>query len=230
MQALEFIDVSKHFYNKPALNSVSFQINIGEMISVIGPIASGKTTILSLATGLLQPDSGSIRVFGTSMTLRPNSILQRINFASSSSRLSGYATVLENYLTFCRLYNIQNPLKKIQQISALLNISHLVNGKVKTFRLSAGENSLVNLGKSLLNNPDLLLLDEITAHLDPITSTKIVAILRKINNKSKTTIVFSTHQIEDAQKLSNHFIILKHGTLIHNGRLTNVAKLKSWYK
>lgn len=219
MTALMFSNVSKRLSKNPIVSELDFRIESGEFVFLLGPIGSGKTTILNLASGLLEPDCGQISVFSQSYATHGSFIRERINFASSTSRLNGYSSVYENLLTFCRLYAIPNPAQKINEVIALLEPIRHIPPTRKVYGLSAGESALINLYKSLLNSPKLLFLDEITSHFDPVLTKAVLRLLRTLNRKRGMTILYATQQIRDMHRTGNRVIVMKKGMISHNRRV-----------
>lgn len=171
--------------------------------------------------GLLEPDEGDVSVFSSSYKNNRQNILQKINFASSSTRLSGYASVKENLETFAALYQIPKPDKKIRFLTQLLNISSLLDSNSKVYKLSTGENAKVNMCKSLLNDPEILFLDEITAHLDQRSIQKIFSYLKHENLRRNLTILFVSHNVDHLHEICNKLIYMK------QGKITNITMHKN---
>ncbi len=217
MAALEFIKVTKRFSGKAIVSNLSFSVQRGEALGILGPVGAGKTTVLLLAVGLLSPERGSIHVLGSSMESRPVSVLAKMNLASASVRLSGYSSVFESLLTYARLYGVARPVEKVHTLARVLGVDSLLASGIKIFRLSAGENAKVNLCKALLNDPDVLLLDEITSHLDPRTKDQVLTLLKTIQKKRAMTIVFASQQVDDVQALCRRVLILNAGKRVYLG-------------
>lgn len=173
------------------------------------------------------PDRGSVSVLDMPLTERRLSIMQRINYASSYHRLSGYSSVRENLATYARLYCIQNAAERITDLwnSFALPQSLLLK---KTFRLSSGENSYVNLIKALLNNPEILFLDEITAHMDPQSASMVLAHLQTRRKEGKTTIIVSQNHRE-LRSICTRLVVLARGKKVFDGEMPHLAKIKTLY-
>lgn len=226
---LEVINLSKSLGNKPILKSITFNAYPGEIIGLLGANGAGKTSLLYALLGLLKADRGLIKIFSLPFELNQKKILQKVNFASSSNKLNGYSTPCENLLTFCRLYEIGSPKEKISHILSLLNAKKLLYTKTKTFRLSHGEHAKINLCKSLLNDPDILLLDEISSALDHTTRTLLYQILLKMKKRGKTTLLVS-HMEDETLDLCDRILVLRKGRLVYNGKMVSLKKLYTFYE
>ncbi len=229
MYAITFSHVYKTLSCKRIISNASFAIRQRETVGIIGPVGSGKTTLLALASSLLLPDRGTIRIEHMSLLGRPTGLLQKMNFASSAIRLSGYSSVMENLMTFAHLYAVSDPKKKIYELADLFGVRQLLDSGVKVFRLSQGENTKINLVKSLLNDPKILLLDEITSHLDGPSKTSVFSYLQMLQRKHKTTILFASQQIEDIAALCARVLVINRGRIRHFGSLPTAKKLQSYY-
>ena len=229
MSIITFKNVTKIYSGRPIVSNVSFAIQKGERCGILGPVGSGKTTLLNLTTGIITPDRGIVSVFGASMANRPLPILQKINVASASSRLSGYSSVMENLLTYCRLYSVARPMEKIESLVRALKIRRLVFSGIKVYRLSTGENLMINLCKALLNDPELLLLDEITSHLDPQSTKTVLLMIKQLSVSRAVTILFASQQVADVAFLCKRFLLLQGGKVIHDGTIVNKNTLTPLY-
>ena len=208
--------ISKSLGRKRILSNVSLSVRGGEIVGISGPIGAGKSTLLFLLNGLLAPDRGTISMLGMSLERSRSSIAEHANYASSSQRLSGYATVEENMATFARLYGILNYRAVVSPLWKFCGISSGILHK-KVFRLSSGENSFVNLTKAILNDPSVLLLDEITAHMDPVLTTKVRSYLKKRTTDLNCT-VFVSQNIEEIRQTATRMILLSQGKIVYDGK------------
>lgn len=213
---IQFSGVGKSYAKTTILSNITFSILKGEMVGILGPIGAGKTTLLHIMLNLIKQDIGTVRFFSLNMEHNAQSILQRMNFASSLLRLNGYSSVFENLVTFGRLYRVQNIKNKIMNLTSYFNIKHLMHTKV--YKLSAGENTKVNLCKSFLNDPEILLFDEITAYLDPNSISKLFSLLRKKNKTQKLTVLYVSHKYEDIETLCSRLIALNKGHIVYDGK------------
>ncbi len=189
----------------------------GEIVGIAGPVGVGKSTLLHMLTGLLDQDGGSLSFFDVkaSPSTRP-AIAQQINYASSSQRLSGYATVWENFATYADLYETDNWQALIKTLWKTFDMAPTLLGR-KVYRLSSGENSLVNFVKALLNDPKILFLDEITAHMDPSLAQKVRSCIVSRNEGARATVLVSQN-LEEMKIMCTRMIILKNGTVSYDGK------------
>ena len=192
-------------------------------MGITGPIGAGKTTLIQMALGLITPDSGAIHMLNLPLESHRQTLLQQINFASSSLRLNGYSSIMENLMTFSGLYNIDHAKEKIQKLSDEFHIRHLLDSGEKVYKLSSGENSTVNLCKALLNNPVLLFFDEITAHMDPSGIRRFYKYLRSFKRNSGSVVLISQN-ISELQYACDRIIFMR------KGHITNVFSKNQFSK
>jgi ABC-2 type transport system ATP-binding protein len=211
---IEFLNVSKRFNSKAILSKINLTIYRGEIVGLTGPIGAGKTTFVQVALGLIVPDTGSVQLIGLPLEPNRQTLLQKINFASSSLRLNGYSTVMENLLTFARLYGVENPKEKILKLAKQFHVQHLLDSGSKVYKLSSGENSTVNLCKALLNNPTILFFDEITAHMDPTGTKRFTRYLNERKKTNETTVIISQN-LAELQATCDRVIFMKHGKVMN---------------
>lgn len=227
MRAITTESVSKRLGGKLILSNVSLSVRDGEVVGITGPVGAGKSSLLFIMTGLMDPDRGSVSVFGQPLSTERLSVLERINYASSFHRLSGYASVRENLMTYARLYSVPDAMTVITKLWNEFSLSPSLMLK-KTYRLSSGENSYVNLIKALLNDPDILFLDEITAHMDPQSALTVHTHLLARKKRGKTTIVVSQNHRE-LQSLCTRLIVLAKGKVLYEGAMPHLSKIKTYY-
>ena len=188
-------NLCKEYGDTKALDHLSFELNAGEIVGLLGPNGAGKTTAIHIVLGLLSATSGDIRVFGLSPLTHRHEIAQRLNFSSAYVQLPTNLKVIENLGIFSKLYAVPDPAHKIAQLLELFEISHLKNRL--TGALSSGEKTRVNLAKCLLNDPELLLLDEPTASLDPEMADTVRKSLKKIQRQTNTGIHYTSHNMPE---------------------------------
>lgn len=211
--AIKVNDISITLGNKNILSHITFRIHQGEILGLIGPNGAGKSTLLYIMMGLLIPRTGNITILGQDLNYQNRDCLRIMNYASSSMKLNGFASVSENLLTFAGLYGVKEPKKKIAELTEYLGISSLLRTNTKVFRLSQGENTKVNICKALLFTPKILLLDEITAHLDSRSKELVLRYLINLRDSFGTTIVFVTHNDHESDKFCDRKILMQNGTI-----------------
>jgi ABC-2 type transport system ATP-binding protein len=172
--------------------------------------------------GLMSPTRGEIRIFGSTLKANREEILGRMNFASPYVSFPPRLTVLENLKVYARLYGVRNPSSKIAEVLQLFAIDHL---KDKMFvRLSSGEGTRVALAKAFLNDPELLLLDEPTAFLDPQAALQVRGILLRAQRERETTILYTSHNMAEVEELCKRIVFLNRGRLIATGSPIDVSR------
>ena len=162
---IEVNNLAKQFKNALAVNNISFKINKGKIIGLLGPNGSGKSTTIGMMLGLIKPTSGTVVINGQNIENNRTNLLEKMNFISPYIELPKKLTVEENLKVYGRLYGVKNLESKISEIMEKLNLTEFK--KRKTGELSSGQKNRVSLAKALINDPEILLLDEPTASLDP---------------------------------------------------------------
>lgn len=212
---LEVTNLAKSFGTFTAVKSVTFSVNPGEVVGLLGVNGAGKTTLLSMILGLITPDSGSIRVFGMDLAKQRLAILKRTNFCTTYASLPSNLKVKHNLRIFARLYGVKNPSRKVDELLELLEITRLADSI--TGRLSAGESTRVNLAKALLNDPDLLMLDEPTASLDPDIADKVRKLVRRVQHDRSPAILYTSHNMRDIEEVCDRVLFLHQGSILAQG-------------
>lgn len=209
---VEVQSVSKRYGDVLAVNAVSFEVAPGSICALLGGNGAGKTTLLSMLLGLLLPSAGGIRVLGADMLRHRYRVLGRMNFSSPYVDLPQRLTVRENLTVYARLYGLSATRRRLQPLAEQLDIARLLGRPYGT--LSAGQRTRVALAKSLLNRPDVLLLDEPTASLDPDTAGTIRQYLRDYQQETGATLLMASHNMLEVERLCDDVIILRQGELV----------------
>jgi ABC-2 type transport system ATP-binding protein len=210
--AIELLEVSKRYPEVLAVDSVSFQVAPGSICALLGGNGAGKTTLLSMLLGLLLPTAGCIRVLGTDMLRHRYRVLARMNFSSPYVDLPQRLTVRENLTVYARLYGLSAASRRLDSLAEHLDIASFLGRPYGT--LSAGQRTRVALAKSLLNEPEVLLLDEPTASLDPDTAETIREYLREYQRSSGATLLMASHNMLEVERLCDDVIMLRQGRLV----------------
>ena len=205
----------KEFQGTVAVADLSFQIRRGEIVGLLGANGAGKTTTLHMLLGLITPTRGTIRIFGLDFPRHRVSILQRCNFVSAYVALPWNLRVRQNLRIFAELYGVNRPRERIEELLELFEVREL--GDEITGQLSSGEQTRVNLCKALLNDPELLLLDEPTASLDPDMADKVRRILRRYRDEKGTTMLYTSHNMRDVEEVCDRVLFLHQGRLLAEG-------------
>ncbi len=208
-------NLRKEFGGNPAVKDISFSVNRGEIFGLLGPNGAGKTTTIHMMLGLTRPSSGSVEIFGKSLEKHRVEILQKCNFASAYVYLPWNLKVWENLLVFAEIYGVRNKKEKIEYLLELFEIANLRQHITGT--LSAGEQTRLNLCKAFLNDPELLLLDEPTASLDPDLADKVRKILKQLQKERAITVINTSHNMLDVTELCNRICFVQHGSVIAEG-------------
>ncbi len=215
-------NLRKQFGSHEVVKGVSFEASRGEILGLLGANGAGKTTTLHMILGLTKPTSGSVTIFGQTVDANRSEVLQRVNFASSYVMLPFNLRVWENLVVFAKIYGVRNADAKIKELLDVFEISHLRN---KTSgMLSSGEQTRLNLCKALLNDPELLILDEPTASLDPDLADKVRKALQRDNAERGTTIITSSHNMLDVGELCHRVIFMSGGEIVAEGSSEDVMR------
>jgi ABC-2 type transport system ATP-binding protein len=215
-------NISKRFGDFTAVEGVSFGVKKGEIVGMLGPNGAGKTTTIHMILGLITPSGGEVEIFGMPMETRREEILERVNFTSPYVAFPYRLTVLENLRVFALIYGVANPEKKIAELLEMLGVAALRDRPIT--RLSSGENTRVGLCKALMNDPELLLLDEPTAYLDPEIAASVKTILLDRRDKLGTTIIYTSHNMAEVEKMCDRIVFLHRGRVIADGTPIEVTR------
>jgi len=207
--------VSKHFDSVTAVEDISFEVAPRSTTALLGGNGAGKTTTLSMLLGLLLPSSGAISIFGVDILRDRYRVLPRLNFSSPYVDLPRRLTVRENLTVYARLYGIVDIKGRIAALSEDLQIGRFLGRPYG--QLSAGEKTRVMLAKALLNEPELMLLDEPTASLDPDTADYVRGMLEAYRRRSGTTILLASHNMSEVERLCDDVIMLRAGRIVDRG-------------
>ena len=197
---IEIKNLTKNYNKFLAVNKISFLIQKNKTIGLLGPNGCGKTTTIGMILGLVTPTSGEIIIENKNIsTFKRDEILNRFNFASPYVELPKKLTVRQNLEIYGRLYGIKNLNERIDEISEDLNIKNFFDRK--TGELSSGQKNRVSLAKSLINKPEVLLLDEPTASLDPDVGDFVRSYIQDYKSKNKVTILLASHNMSEVERL-----------------------------
>jgi ABC-2 type transport system ATP-binding protein len=197
-----------------AVDHISFTIDAGTTVALLGGNGAGKTTTIAMLLGLIEPSAGEVRVFGADMSRNRYDVAQRINFQSPYVDLPARLTVKQNLTVYAGLYGIANAQERIASVAAHLQVDTLLDRP--TGKLSAGQKTRVGLAKALLNAPELLLLDEPTASLDPDTADWIRHKLKDYARERNATLLIASHNMAEVERLADRVIVLQAGRIIED--------------
>lgn len=205
----------KKFGDLTTVDGISFEIQQGEILGLLGANGAGKTTAINMVLGIVTPTSGSIHVFGKDLARERIAILRRMNFCSTYTQLPGNLRVWQNLTVFGKIYRVPHLKKRIDEVLELLEIAHLKNRV--SGNLSAGESTRLNLCKALLNRPELLLLDEPTASLDPDIADKVRKVTKRIRDEEGTSILYTSHNMRDVEEVCDRVVFMHRGKVLFVG-------------
>ena len=212
---VEVKNLRKNYGEKEAVKSISFKINENEILGLLGPNGSGKTTTIGMMLGLLKPTSGDILIEGKKIEENRIEILKKINFISPYIELPKKLTVKQNLIVFGKLYKINKLDERIDYLTSKLRLEDILNRI--TGELSSGQKNRASLAKSLINGPKVLLLDEPTASLDPEIGDFIRSFLEKYKKEKKISILLASHNMNEVTRLCKSILMMKDGKLIDSG-------------
>lgn len=215
MVVLQATELVKSFDGKRAVDGLSLELRKGEVVGLLGVNGAGKTTAMNMLLGLTTPDSGSIEAFGMDLRRHRIEILRRSNFSSAYTNLPSNLLVSQNLRVFAKMYGVQDASRKIAELLELLEISDFA--KAVTGRLSSGESTRLNLCKALLNDPELLMLDEPTASLDPDIADKVRKTIRAVQREREITILYTSHNMIDIEEVCDRVVFINRGRIVASG-------------
>ena len=220
--SIEVINLSKSYKSKQAVNSINFKINENEIVGLLGPNGSGKTTTIGMILGLLKPTSGKVLINGMDIEKNKISLLHKMNFISPYIELPKKLKVKQNLIVYGKLYNIKNLNKQIDYLTDKLRLDQLLD-KV-TGELSSGQKNRVSLAKALINDPTILLLDEPTASLDPETGDFIRTFLENYKKEKKIAVLLASHNMDEVKRLCSSVLMMKDGDIVDRGAPEDLIK------
>ena len=217
---VEINNLNKSFRNILAVKNINFKIDKGAIIGLLGPNGCGKSTTIGMMLGLIKPTSGSVVINGQNIENNRTNLLEKMNFISPYIELPKKLTVEENLKVYGRLYGVKNLESKISELMEKLNLTQFK--KRKTGELSSGQKNRVSLAKALVNDPEILLLDEPTASLDPDVSDYIRTFIEDFASKKGTTILLASHNMNEVERLCHEVIMMKNGEIIDKGKSSDL--------
>ena len=212
---VEVKNLKKNYGLKEAVKGISFKIKDDEILGLLGPNGSGKTTTIGMMLGLLKPSNGEIIIDGKKIEDNRIEILKKINFISPYIELPKKLTVKQNLIVYGKLYSVLDIKKRIEYLSEKLRLGDLLN-KI-TGELSSGQKNRVSLAKALINKPKVLLLDEPTASLDPEIGDFVRTFLEEYKKEMKISILLASHNMNEVTRLCKSILMMKDGIIIDSG-------------
>ncbi|MGQ0581202.1 MAG: ABC transporter ATP-binding protein [Reyranella sp.] len=198
-----------------AVDDLSFTVQPGTVLGLLGGNGAGKTTTIAMLLGLLEPTAGQIEVLGVDMLKRRYAALPRMNFSSPYVDLPHRLTVRQNLAFYGRLYGVKDLGVRVVEIAERMQIAQFLDRP--SGKLSAGQKTRVALAKALINRPDVLLLDEPTASLDPDTADWVRSYLKEYQGETHATILLASHNMSEVERLCDDVILLQAGRVFERG-------------
>jgi len=215
LTAIAVSDLRKTYGTLEAVRGISFTVRAGTTTALLGGNGAGKTTTLSMLLGLLTPTAGQITVLGEDMLRHRHRVLPRINFTSPYVDLPKRLTVGENLRVFADLYGVREARARIAAVAAECDVTTLLARPYG--ELSAGQRTRVSLAKALLNEPDVLLLDEPTASLDPDIGDRMRTYLEQYQRRTGCTMLLASHNMGEVERMCDDVIMLRAGLVVDQG-------------
>lgn len=212
---IEVQGLYKYFDQFCAVNNLNFQAERGVTTALLGGNGAGKTTTIAMLLGLLTPSQGSIRILGEDMLQHRYRLLHRMNFSSPYVDLPQRLTIRQNLTVYGHLYRLPALKQRIEELATALNLNTLLDKRYG--QLSAGQKTRVSLAKSLLNKPELLLMDEPTASLDPDTADSIRSYLEQYQRDTGASILLASHNMAEVERMAKDVIMMRKGQVVDIG-------------
>ena len=210
-------NLNKQYNNILAVKNINFKIKTGSIVGLLGPNGCGKTTTIGMILGLIKPTSGNVFINDQNIDSEKNrtNLLEKMNFISPYVELPKKLTIEENLKVYGKMYGVSNLEEKISTLMEELNLNEFK--KRKTGELSSGQKNRVSLAKALINDPEILLLDEPTASLDPDVGDYIRGYIENFASKKGATILLASHNMNEVERLCNEVMMMKNGIIIDKG-------------
>ena len=213
---IEVKNLNKIYDKIIAVKDLTFEINKGKIIGLLGPNGCGKTTTIAMILGLLKPTSGEVIIKGKNIEKERINLLEKMNFISPYVELPKKLTVEENLKVYADLYGVTNTNEKIYELVNELRLNKFL--KKKTGELSSGQKNRISLAKALINDPEILMLDEPTASLDPETGDFVRSFIEHYSSKTNVTILLASHNMNEVERLCDSVMMMKDGTIVDTGK------------
>jgi ABC-2 type transport system ATP-binding protein len=215
---IEVKGVHKSFKTVQAVKGIDLVVHKGQFVAILGPNGAGKTTLVEMIEGIQKPDKGDIFIMGKKWAGNQDELHNIIGLSLQETYFIDKLRVSETLKLFASFYGLNHD--RVSEIMMLVGLEE--KKKARVGNLSGGQRQKLALGIALLNNPKILLLDEPTTGLDPNARRELWGILLKLKEKSQTSIILTTHYMEEAEQLCDHIIIMDHGVVLEEGTLNHL--------
>jgi ABC-2 type transport system ATP-binding protein len=224
---LETVELRKIFKGKTAVEEVSLYLDKGESVGLLGPNGAGKSTTISMISSLLRPTSGDVRLNGKSIVKNPQDIRKVLGVVPQEIALYNELSAHENLKFFGRIYKLKGkPLdNKIQEVLEMVGLRDRQKEMIKTF--SGGMKRRINIAAALLHDPQIVIMDEPTVGIDPQTRNHILDTVRLLNREKGTTVLYTSHYMEEVEQLCSRMYIMDHGRVIASGTQEELRRILS---
>lgn len=224
---LETIQLSKSFKGKKAVQGVNLYLDKGESVGLLGPNGAGKSTTISMISSLIMPTNGEIKLNGTNIIHKPGEIRKVLGVVPQEIALYGELSAYENLKFFGSIYKIKGKelKRRIEYALEVVGLKERQKDLVKTF--SGGMKRRINIAAALLHQPNILILDEPTVGIDPQSRNHILETVRMLNEKNDTTILYTSHYMEEVEQLCDRLYIMDHGEIIASGTKAELLSILS---
>jgi ABC-2 type transport system ATP-binding protein len=220
--AIQINNLNKKYKTTLAVKNINFKISKGSTIGLLGPNGCGKSTTIGMMLGLIKPTSGEVFINNKNIENNRTELLQKMNFISPYIELPKKLTVEENLKVYGRMYGVKNLKDKINELMEILNLTKFK--KRKTGELSSGQKNRVSLAKALVNDPEILLLDEPTASLDPDVGDYVRSIIENFSYNNKKTVLIASHNMNEVERLCDEVMMMKNGEIFDKGKSSELIK------
>lgn len=224
MRTIEFINVTKRYDDNLAVDKANFTINKGEIFGLLGPNGAGKSTLLSMLCGIVSIDKGDIKVGSHSINKDPKKVKKLIGYVPQELAIFENLSINDNLNYFAGMYGLKRNIKKERILEALEVTGLKERSKDKVKKLSGGMKRRLNIACAILHHPEVLIMDEPTVGIDPQSRNHILEFTKDLNKKYGTTIIYTSHYMEEIQSLCDKMIILDEGKEIIKGTKEEILR------
>jgi len=214
MSVLEVKELHKKYGDRTAVEHVTFSVGKGEIVGLLGPNGAGKTTTISMILGILEPTTGTIHIAGHPLATEREAALKTTNFAAVYAQLPGNLTIHQNLNVFGRIYEVPELAERMEAVMHEMDIKKFEHTKAGV--LSSGEQTRVTLAKAMLNRPELLLLDEPTASLDPSSAQLMRTKIREFA-AGGGGVLWTSHNMQEVTEMCDRVLFISHGKILLEG-------------